>query len=177
MGVVSARRTVPKRKYWRMLGITGDRKRRRRQGKRGVGKLWFLGCGFPQTRVSNNLFVRARVVLFWAGLPRAMRRVAAENREDLTRFEQRLRDRQLELLARSSEQDIDAKGARPISIEVIRGSAIAGVPLARHYRVNDYLAETPRLHVRVTFDRLVAGPVAVGGGRHVGFGLLWPTDS
>jgi CRISPR-associated protein Csb1 len=36
--------------------------------------------------------------------------------------------------------------------------------------------ETPQLHVRVTFDRPIAGPLAIGRGRHVGFGVLWPVD-
>jgi hypothetical protein len=38
-------------------------------------------------------------------------------------------------------------------------------------RVCHYLAQTPRFHLRVTFDRPVAGPIAAGRGRHVGFGL------
>jgi CRISPR-associated protein Csb2 len=41
--------------------------------------------------------------------------------------------------------------------------------------VAGYLAETSRFHVKVTFDRPVSGPIAVGRGRHVGFGLLWPS--
>lgn len=109
----------------------------------------------------------------WARL-RAMRRVAAESGEDLARLEQRLRDRRLELVIRSLRQVLGASGARPISVEVIPGGSMAGVHIARQYRVDGYLAETPRLHLRVTFDRPVAGPIAVGRGRHVGFGLLWP---
>jgi len=105
---------------------------------------------------------------------RAMRRVAAESGEDLARLEQRLRDRRLELVIRSLRQALGASGARPISVEVIPGGPMAGVHIARQYRVNGYLAETPRLHLRVTFDRPVAGPIAIGRGRHVGFGLLWP---
>jgi CRISPR-associated protein Csb2 len=42
--------------------------------------------------------------------------------------------------------------------------------------VSGYLAQTPRLHLRVTFDRPVTGPISVGRGRHVGFGLLWPAQ-
>jgi CRISPR-associated protein Csb2 len=106
----------------------------------------------------------------------AMRRDAEESGEDLARLERRLQGRRLELLVRSFVQALDAGGARPVSLEVIPGGSIAGVHIARHYRVNDYLAETPRLHVRVTFDCPVAGPVAIGRGRHVGFGLLWPDN-
>lgn len=105
---------------------------------------------------------------------RAMRRVAAESGEDLARLEQRLRDRRLELVVRSLRQAVGNNGARPISVEVIPGGPMAGVHIARQYRVGGYLAETPRLHLRVTFDRAVTGPIAVGRGRHVGFGLLWP---
>ena len=105
---------------------------------------------------------------------RAMRRAATASGEDLARLEQRLQSRRLDLLVRSLVQAVGAGGARPISVEIVPGGSIAGVHIARQYRVGDYLAETPRLHLRVTFDRPVAGPIAVGRGRHVGFGLLWP---
>ena len=43
VGGVSNWRTAPKRKYWRMFGLTRRRKRRWRQAKWGGGKLRFLG--------------------------------------------------------------------------------------------------------------------------------------
>jgi CRISPR-associated protein Csb2 len=106
----------------------------------------------------------------------AVRRSASENVADLASLEQRLQSRRLELVVRALGQAVGVGGARPISVEVIPGGSIAGVHMAPHYRVNGYLAETPRFHVRVTFDRPVAGPIAVGRGRHVGLGLLWPDE-
>jgi CRISPR-associated protein Csb2 len=132
--------------------------------------------GSSRTWVSVTPMIQAAQELTsaeWDRL-RAMRRVAAESGEDLARLEQRLRDRRLELVIRSLRQALGANGARPISVEVVPGGPMAGVHIARQYRVDGYLAETPRLHLRVTFDRPVAGPIAVGRGRHVGFGLLWP---
>jgi CRISPR-associated protein Csb2 len=103
----------------------------------------------------------------------AARRAAEEASRDLVRLEERLKARRLELVARSLTQATDA---RCVSIEVASGGPVAGVHMAAQYRVSGYLAETPRLHLRVTFDRPVAGPIAVGRGRHVGLGLLWPVE-
>jgi CRISPR-associated protein Csb2 len=66
-------------------------------------------------------------------------------------------------------QAIEDTGARIESIEFASGGWFAGVHVATQYRANGYLGETPRLHVRVTFDREVTGPLAIGRGRHVGF--------
>jgi len=106
---------------------------------------------------------------------RTMRQVATEGGEALVRLERRLQNRRLELLVRSLVQAVGSCGARPTSLEVVPGGPIAGVHIGRQYRVDGYLAQTPRLHMRVTFDRSVAGPIAIGRGRHVGFGLLWPS--
>jgi len=54
---VSNWRTAPKCKYWRMFGITGGRKRRWRQAKRGGGELWFWGVARLGQRCSNFLQV------------------------------------------------------------------------------------------------------------------------
>jgi len=53
VGGVSNRRTAQKRKYWRMFGIRGGRKRRCRQAKRSGGQLWFWGVAPHRGRVSN----------------------------------------------------------------------------------------------------------------------------
>jgi CRISPR-associated protein Csb2 len=66
--------------------------------------------------------------------------------------------------------------SKPKNVEIIPGGSIAGVHLATHYRVAGYRAETPRIHLRVRFDWPIAGPIAVGRGRHVGLGLLWPEE-
>lgn len=104
----------------------------------------------------------------------AARRAADHDPAELGRLEERLRDRRLELVVRSLRQAVAAQGALPVSVEFASSGPIAGVHIAPQYRVSGYLSETPRIHLRVTFDRPVAGPIAVGRGRHVGFGLLWP---
>lgn len=104
------------------------------------------------------------------------RRAANEAPQEVARLEERLRSRRLELVERSLRQAIGEQGARVVSIEFGSGGPIAGVHTAPQYRANGYLGETPRLHLRVIFDRPVAGPIAVGRGRHVGFGVLWPSD-
>lgn len=111
----------------------------------------------------------------WKRLTEARRRAEQEPAKAAAR-ELHLRKRRLELVERSVQQAIVGQEVRIESIEVVAGGPLAGVHLATQYRANGYLGETPRLHVRVTFDRLVAGPLAVGRGRHVGFGVLWPSD-
>lgn len=102
------------------------------------------------------------------------RRNAEQDPSTVARLEARLRSRRLELIERSVRQAITGQQARIESIEFASGGPIAGVHVATQYRTNSYLGETPKLHVRVTFDRPVVGPIAIGRGRHVGFGLLWP---
>lgn len=109
----------------------------------------------------------------WKRLCAARRAVDHEPRV-LARLEERLRARRLELIVRSLRQAVADQHARPVSIEFASGGPMAGVNIAPQYRVSGYLAETPRFHLRVTFDRPVAGPISVGRGRHVGFGVMWP---
>lgn len=104
----------------------------------------------------------------------AARRAADHEPAEIARLEDRLRARRLELVVWSLRQGVADQDARPVSVEFASGGSIAGVHIAPQYRVGGYLSETPKLHVRVTFDRPVAGPIAIGRGRHVGFGLLWP---
>lgn len=109
----------------------------------------------------------------WRRLVNA-RRNAEQDPAAVTRLETRLRARRLELLKRSVRQAIADQEAHIDSIEFSCSGPIAGVHIATQYRAKGYLGETPKLHVRVTFDRSVLGPIAIGRGRHVGFGLLWP---
>ncbi len=111
----------------------------------------------------------------WKCLVQA-RHNAAQYPAKAAAWELRLRKRRLELIERSVQQAIDGQEARIKSIEFASGGYIAGVHVATQYRANGYLSKTPKLHVRVTFDRPVAGPLAVGRGRHVGFGVLWPIE-
>ncbi|MES0875271.1 type I-G CRISPR-associated protein Csb2 [Sinimarinibacterium thermocellulolyticum] len=112
----------------------------------------------------------------WKRLIEARRNVKNEPAKAAAR-ELHLQKRRRELVERSVRQAIAGREASIESIEVVAGGPLAGVHIAKHYRANGYLGETPKLHVRVTFDRPVAGPIAIGRGRHVGFGVLWPVDA
>lgn len=101
----------------------------------------------------------------WKRLSEA-RRAANQDPTMVARLEARLRARRLELIERSVQQVIAGQDARIVSIEFASGGPVAGVHVATQYRANGYLGETPKLHLRVTFDRPVAGPLAVGRGRH-----------
>jgi CRISPR-associated protein Csb2 len=47
-----------------------------------------------------------------------------------------------------------------------------GQEMAAGYRLPEYLKPFPRTHVIVTFAEPMPGPVAIGGGRHIGLGLM-----
>jgi CRISPR-associated protein Csb2 len=111
----------------------------------------------------------------WKRLVDARRNAAREPAKAAAR-ELHLRKRRFELVERSVLQTIAGQEASIESIEFASGGPIAGVHVATQYRASGYLGETPQLHVRVTFDRPIAGPLAIGRGRHVGFGVLWPVD-
>jgi CRISPR-associated protein Csb2 len=111
----------------------------------------------------------------WRRLSSA-RRVAEEDPATVARLETRLRARRLELIARSVQHAVAGRGVRVESIEFGAAGPIAGVHTAQQYRVRGHLAETSRVHLRVSFDRVIQGPLAVGRGRHVGFGVLWPAE-
>jgi CRISPR-associated protein Csb2 len=60
----------------------------------------------------------------------------------------------------------------PARIELSRVPFWPGTLHAREYCPRAKLAHYPRWHVRLTFDLPWTGPLAVGAGRHVGFGLF-----
>ncbi|MBX3246392.1 MAG: type I-U CRISPR-associated protein Cas5/Cas6 [Myxococcales bacterium] len=111
----------------------------------------------------------------WRRLVEARRNAEQEPAKAAAR-ELHLQKRRRELVERSVRQATQSQEVRVESLELASGGTLAGVHVATQYRARGYLGETPRLHVRVTFDRPVAGPIAIGRGRHVGFGVLWPTD-
>jgi CRISPR-associated protein Csb2 len=111
----------------------------------------------------------------WQHLIKARRHAEQEPAKAAAR-ELHLRKRRLELIERSVRQAIAGQEAGIESIEFAPGGSITGVHVASQYRANGYLGKTPKVHVRVTFDRPIAGPLAIGRGRHVGFGVLWPAD-
>lgn len=112
----------------------------------------------------------------WKRLQEARRNAAHEPAKAAAR-ELHLHERRRELIARSVQRAIAGQAARIVSIEFSSGGFVTGAHIATQYRANGYLAETPKLHVRVSFDRPIAGPIAIGRGRHVGFGVLWPVET
>jgi CRISPR-associated protein Csb2 len=61
-----------------------------------------------------------------------------------------------------------------VDVESSRAPWRAGAHAASQYRTAGYLRQSPRFHVRVTFRDAVPGPVIVGRGRYMGFGLMRP---
>ena len=78
-------------------------------------------------------------------------------------------DRACGLVARSLAQAGITTAAR---FAIDRVPFVAGARHARDYAPRDKLQHLPRFHVRIEFDSDVTGPLAIGAGRHVGFGTL-----
>lgn len=64
----------------------------------------------------------------------------------------------------------------PTHVELSRVPYWTGSLHAREYRPREKLAHYPRWQVRLTFDRPWTGPLAIGAGRHCGFGVFARTD-
>jgi CRISPR-associated protein Csb2 len=63
------------------------------------------------------------------------------------------------------------------SLATFSGPIVPTAERAPDYRVQGYLATTPRFHTEIFFRRPVRGPLIVGRGRFSGFGLLIPFSS
>jgi CRISPR-associated protein Csb2 len=63
------------------------------------------------------------------------------------------------------------------SVAAFTGPTVPTSQPACAYRVQGYLATTPRIHAEVIFRRPVAGPLVLGRGRFTGFGLVIPYAS
>ncbi len=61
---------------------------------------------------------------------------------------------------------------QPAEIELSRVPLIPGTAHVHDYRPREKLSHYPRYHVRLTFNQPVAGPLSIGAGRHVGFGVM-----
>jgi CRISPR-associated protein Csb2 len=59
-----------------------------------------------------------------------------------------------------------------LEIHLQHEPVFAGAEMARAYRVPAYLKSFPRTHAVITFDQEISGPVAIGGGRHIGLGIF-----
>jgi CRISPR-associated protein Csb2 len=64
----------------------------------------------------------------------------------------------------------------PACIELSRVPYWPGALHSREYQPRQKLAHYPRWHVRLKFDRSYTGPLAIGAGRHCGFGLFAACD-
>jgi CRISPR-associated protein Csb2 len=65
----------------------------------------------------------------------------------------------------------------PVLIELSHVPYWTGSLHAREYRPPERLAHYPRWHVRLSFEQPWTGPLAIGAGRHYGFGVFARTDS
>lgn len=61
-------------------------------------------------------------------------------------------------------------------VQLSRVPYLTGLLYARDYRPREKLAHYPCWHVRLTFDRPCTGPLAIGAGRHCGFGVFARID-
>ena len=75
------------------------------------------------------------------------------------------------------------KALRHVGIDVSGHIELSRVPYwtgslhAREYRPRERLVHYPRWHVRLTLDRPWTGPLAIGAGRHSGFGVFARADT
>lgn len=103
--------------------------------------------------------------------------LGAEFREGKRRskgeIEDRIVERREELVLAALDR---LRIAEVLDVEARRAPWRAGSYPATEYRVSGYLRESPRLHVRVKFREAVPGPLIVGRGRYVGFGLMRPVE-
>lgn len=65
----------------------------------------------------------------------------------------------------------------PARVELSRVPYWTGSLHIQSYNPREKLAHYPRWHVLLTFERPLAGPLAIGAGRHCGFGVFARTDS
>ena len=60
------------------------------------------------------------------------------------------------------------------SLATFAGPLVPKCAAARDYRVQGYLATTPRVHAEVIFRQPRRGPLILGRGRFAGLGLFIP---
>lgn len=64
-----------------------------------------------------------------------------------------------------------------VAVELSRVPYWPGALHAQSYQPRDKLSSYPRWHVRLTFNQPFTGPLAIGAGRHCGFGLFAAAES
>lgn len=65
----------------------------------------------------------------------------------------------------------------PARVELSRVPYWTGSQHVQNYSPREKLAHYPRWHMLLTFERPLAGPLAIGAGRHCGFGVFARSDS
>lgn len=83
-------------------------------------------------------------------------------------------DRAEELTAKALHQ---AGINSPARFELSYAPFWPGTLHARAYAPREKLSHYPRYHVKLTFSRPLAGPLAIGAGRHAGFGVMAAFDA
>lgn len=80
-----------------------------------------------------------------------------------------------DLVVRALEQ-IGLSARDVESVATFSGPIVPKAERAMSYRINDanYLSQSSRYHVEIYFKRPLTGPLVVGRGRNVGFGLMIP---
>jgi CRISPR-associated protein Csb2 len=82
-------------------------------------------------------------------------------------------ERACQLVNKSLQQ---AGIATSATFEISRIPYWRGSLHVRAYSPRQKLAHNPRYHVKITFDREITGPLSIGAGSHVGFGILAAMD-
>ena len=90
----------------------------------------------------------------------------------LTGFTKRGRPAEVCLVRTLVQQGVPPEALE--SLAVFTSPIVPTACRALDYRVQGYLAETPRIHAEVVFRRQMRGPLVVGRGRFSGFGLFMP---
>ena len=65
----------------------------------------------------------------------------------------------------------------PVCVELSRVPYWTGSQHVQSYSPREKLSHYPRWHMMLTFERPLAGPLAIGAGRHCGFGVFARADS
>jgi CRISPR-associated protein Csb2 len=107
--------------------------------------------------------------------PSGLRRKLREprNANDQRALLERLAARRDQLLRKALMQaGIPESLAASARIEARSSGFMAGVEVAQRHFVPSHLQRWPRVHVRLSFDRPVRGPLCIGGGRFYGLGLF-----
>lgn len=96
-----------------------------------------------------------------------------KNSDEQKALIERLTKRRVALVRKALRQAGLGDGlASSAEIETRETGFMAGVDLASRYAVPSHLAESPRLHVKLTWPMKVAGPLCIGRGRFSGLGLF-----